>query len=63
MKSDEILRWRQEVHDARMLSFQLQAMDLPDTVDVMELPSPERTIWPGGKSIDELLAVNPKDRA
>lgn len=58
MKSEEILRWRQEVHDARMMSIQLQAIDVPGSVEeTVLLPSPQRVVWPGGKSIDDLLSI------
>lgn len=63
MKPEEIIKWRQEVHDARLMSIQLQAIDVPDSVgEAISLPSPRCLVWPGGNSIDELLSVNPRAR-
>lgn len=60
MKYEEILKWRQEVHEARIQTVQILPTNLSTSAEPAMLPSPEQLVFKTGQSIDELLASSPE---
>lgn len=60
MKYEEILKWRQEVNEARIQTVQILPTNLSTSVEPAMLPSPEQLVFKTGQSIDQLLASSPE---